>query len=225
MLLTTPFPPPDIARRLPDPALLHDTLLTHVTCLDAGAPLVRAAWNEASILPPRVGRTYRFGPSEALRDDGGAYPFHWIYAAGDAITPVWEAGLCLNDSEQPGTFYIERGARSALIATLRFGVPLRLVNLNGLASSKLGIFDEISSCDHAWCQWFGCMVDRVIEREGGRIHGMVYPSRKHRGHDAVAISSRVLPQLVAGVSTSVVKFGDTAACQELMADRCCVAPP
>ncbi|MGZ8293026.1 MAG: RES domain-containing protein [Telluria sp.] len=225
MPLTALLPPPDIARRLPGAALLHDTLPAHITCIDAGTPIVRAAWNEASVLPARVGRTYRFGPPAELRAADGAFPFHWIYAASEVCTSVWEAGLCLNDAEQPGTFYIERGARGALIATLRFDVPLKLVDLNGLASSKLGISDDISDCDHAWCQWFGCMADAVIEREGGRVHGMIYPSRKHRGHDAIAISSRVLPQLLPVAGSSVEKFGDTAACRELMADRCCVAPP
>ena len=217
--------PAHIARRLPPLALLRDTLLSNVDTIDARAPLTRAAWNNASILPARVERSGRFGPPAAVRGADGSFPFHWIYAAHDVFTAAWEAGLCLNDAEQPGTFYIERGARAALIATLRFDVPLKLVDLNGLASSKLGIFDDISDCDHAWCQWFGCMADAVIEREGGRVHGMIYPSRKHRGHDAIAISSRVLPQLLPVASSSVVKFGDTAACRELMADRCCVAPP
>lgn len=163
-----PWPPPHIARRLPPQALLHDTLLFHVTVVDVGAALVRAAWNEASVLPPRVERTCRFGPPDALRGSGGDWPFHWILAAGDVYTAVWEAGLCLNDAEQPGTSYTERGARAALVATLRFNVPLKLVDLNGLASSKLAIFDDISACDHQWC--LGCMIDRVIGDADGRVH-------------------------------------------------------
>ena len=62
-----------------------------------------------------------------------------------------------------GDLLPERGAKTALIATLAFSAPLKLVDLNGLASSKLGIFDEISNCDHEWSQWFGCMVDQVID--------------------------------------------------------------
>ena len=220
-----PTPPDHIAKRLPPLALLQDTLLAHVTTIDARAPLTRAAWNSASILPARVDRTYRFGPPAALRGADGSYPFHWIYAADDVFTAAWEAGLCLNDAEQPGTFYIERGARTALIATLEFGVPLQLLDLNGLASSKLGIFDEISNCDHEWCQWFGCMVDQVIEERDGRVHGMLYPSRKHRGHDAIAISSRALGLLAPHATVSVRHFGTTAAYQALRTDRCCLAPP
>lgn len=220
-----PTPPEHIAERLPPLALLQDTLLAHVKTIDARTPLIRAAWNSASILPPQVDRTYRFGPPAALRGADGGYPFHWIYAADDVYTAAWEAGLCLNDGEQPGTFYIERGARTALIATLAFCVPIQLVDLNGLASSKLGIFDEISDCDHEWCQWFGCMVDKVIESRDGRVHGMIYPSRKHRGHDAIALSSRALGQLAPHVTINVRHFGTTAAYQALRTDRCCLAPP
>lgn len=198
--------------------------MAHVATIDARAPLVRAAWNNASVLPARVDRSYRFGPPPELRASDGNYPFHWLYAAGDIQTAIWEAGLCLNDAEHPGTFYIERGARTALIATLACEVPLKLFDLNGLTSSKLGIFDEISSCDHRWCQWFGCMVDAAIESADGQVHGMLYPSRKHRGHDAVAISSRVLERL-APQAVSIQSFGDTPAYQALREDRCCLAPP
>ena len=225
MPLKPPTAPDHIARRLPPLALLHDTLLSHVKTIDARTALTRAAWNNASILPARVDRTYRFGPPAVLRGADGSFPFHWIYAADDVFTAAWEAGLCLNDAEQPGTFYIERGAKTALIATLAFGAPLKLVDLNGLASSKLGIFDEISNCDHEWSQWFGCMVDQVIDGQDGRIHGMLYPSRKHRGHDAIAISSRALGQLAPLADISVRHFGTTAAYQALRSDRCCLPPP
>ena len=224
-MLRNPTPPDHVAARLPPLALLQDTLLAHITTIDAYVPVTRAAWNSASILPARVDRTYRFGPPAAMRGADGSYPFHWIYAADDVYTAAWEAGLCLNDAEQPGTFYIERGARTALIATLEFGIPLKLLDLNGLASSKLGIFDDISDCDHEWCQWFGAMVDRVIGSCDGRVHGMLYPSRKHRGHDAIALSSRTLGQLTAHVTIDVRHFGTTQAHQALRADRCCQAPP
>ena len=224
-MLRHPTPPTHIAARLPPLALLQDTLLAHVTTIEPGVPITRAAWNSASILPVRVERTYRFGPPAAMRGADGSYPFHWIYAAHDVYTAAWEAGLCLNDAEQPGTFYIERGARTALIATLAFGMPLRLLDLNGLASSKLGIFDEISACDHEWCQWFGAMVDQVIAGCEGRVHGMLYPSRKHRGHDVIAVSSRALGQLAPHVTVDVRDFGATAAYLALRADRCCQAPP
>lgn len=225
MPLISPTPPLHIACRLPPLALLKDTLLSHIATIEAGSVFVRAAWNNASILPARVERTYRFGPPPAWRSADGGFPFHWIYASDNVFTSAWEAGLCANDAEQPGTFYIERGARTALIATLAFKAPLKLLDLNGLASSKLGIFDEISSCDHSWCQWFGCMLDQVIAEQDGRLHGMLYPSRKHRGHDAAAISSRALAALVPLAAISVQPFGGTSACQALQTDRCCVPPP
>lgn len=225
MPLIPPTPPLHIACRLPPLALLTDTLLSHVATIEAGSVFVRAAWNSASILPARVERSYRFGPPPAWRGRDGSFPFHWVYASDNVFTSAWEAGLCLNDAEQPGTFYIERGARTALIAALTFPVALKLLDLNGLASSKLGIFDEISSCEHSWCQWFGCMVDQVIAAQDGRVHGMLYPSRKHRGHDAVAISSRALAALAPLANVKVQQFSATTAYQALRADRCCVTPP
>jgi hypothetical protein len=50
-----------------------------------------------------VSATYRFGPPPALAVDG-SFPFHWVYAAADALTAAWEARLCLNDVTDPGTF-------------------------------------------------------------------------------------------------------------------------
>lgn len=73
-------PPEHIAKRLPPLALLQDTLLAHVKTIGARTHLIRAAWNSASILPPRVDRTYRFGPPTALRGADGGYPFRCCLA-------------------------------------------------------------------------------------------------------------------------------------------------
>ncbi|MDQ4624923.1 hypothetical protein [Janthinobacterium lividum] len=152
-LQETPIPP-DMAARLPALASLRTELLSNIIILQAGQVLVRAAWNEASIWPLKVERTYRFGPPAELARPSG-FPYHWIYIADDADTAAWEAQLCCNDVMRPGTFYMAHRAEQALIATLSFSMPLRLLDLTGLAASRLGIYDQLRSPDHGWCQWLG----------------------------------------------------------------------
>jgi hypothetical protein len=172
----TPIPP-EMTARLPAPASLRAELLSHIITHPAGQALVRAAWNEASIWPAKVERTYRFGPPADLADAAG-FPYHWAYIADDAYTAAWEAQLCQNDVTRPGTFYIAHGAELALIATLSFSAPLQLLDLTGLAASRLGIYDQLRSPDHGWCQWLGWQLDQIIAQEAGAIHGFVYPSRR-----------------------------------------------
>jgi hypothetical protein len=58
-----------------------------------------------------------------------------------------------------------------------------------------------------------------------RVHGMVYPSRKHRGHNAIAISSRALEALEPQAAVMLQRFDTTTAYHALRSDRCCTAPP
>ncbi|MDN2674881.1 RES domain-containing protein [Janthinobacterium sp. SUN026] len=209
-LQETPIPP-DMAARLPALASLRTELLSNIIILQAGQALVRAAWNTASIWPAKVERTYRFGPPAELANAHG-FPYHWVYIADDAYTAAWEAQLCRNDATRPGTFYIAHNAQQALIATLSFSVPLRLLDLTGLAASRLGIYDQLRSPDHGWCQWLGWQLDRIIAQEAGAIHGFMYPSRH-------------MSKLGSDMACQHVRFGDTAACARLLADRLRVDPP
>ncbi|MBE3025020.1 hypothetical protein [Janthinobacterium sp. GW458P] len=222
-LQDTPVPP-EMAARLPALASLRAELLSNIITHPAGQVLVRAAWNAASIWPAKVERTYRFGPPTALAGPAG-FPFHWAYLADDAYTAAWEAQLCRNDVTRPGTFYIDHNAQQALIATLSFSAPLQLFGLTGLAASRLGIYDQLHSPDHAWCQWLGCQLDQVIAQEAGASHGFVYPSRRQPGKLAYATSSRLMATLGARMACSHVQFGNTEAYARLLADRLRVAPP
>lgn len=222
--LDLPSPPRHIATRLPGAVLLRQALLGSILAVPAGQALVRAAWNLASVFPARVDLTHRFGPPAAWKRDG-AFPFHWIYAAADEMTAAWEAGLCRNDVTDPGTFYLAPGAASALIVSLRFDVPLALIDLSGITLSKLGLSDDISSPDHEATQWLGCMIDAVIAEQDGRLAGIAYPSRKQRGHQAFAISSRSIAALAPHLTVAHLPFGETVACTLLLADACRRAPP
>lgn len=210
--------PPHIAVRLPPTHLLEQVLLNHVIEIPAGLRIVRAAWNEASVWPGKVNRTYRYGPDKSLMTEDG-FPFHWIYAAEETITAVWEAQLCTNPVTFPGRFTVEENAQSALIATLSFERSLRLFDLSGLAASRLGIYDQLRSPDYEWCQWFGVQVDKIIS-ESEAAHGFVYPSRKHPGAPAYAISSRFHKELARGLVRNVEEFGETEEYFDLLDDPC-----
>lgn len=217
--------PSSIAVRLPAVTLLRDALLDNIIELPPGHRLIRGAWNPASVWPEQVTRTYRFGPPDALRGPAGRYPFHWLYAAGHVITAAWEAQFCANDTTRPGTFYIRPGADNALVATLTFGQPIRLLDLTGTAASKLGIYDDLRSPDYEWSQWFGCRMDEVIAAQRGALHGFRYPSRRHPGFNAYAISSRTMAMLEGSMSRSTDRFGNTEQFTFLTHDVCCVSAP
>jgi hypothetical protein len=58
-----------------------------------------------------------------------------------------------------------------------------------------------------------------------RPDGFVYPSRLHRDHTAVAISSSVIPDLRDGVARSETPFAKHPDFERLREDRLRVAPP
>ena len=218
-------PPLHIAVRLPKLSILQDALVHHIIELAPGFPFRRAAWNPDSVWPGQVTRTYRFGPPDALIDSKGRYPFHWVYIADHLITAAWEAQFCANDVTRPGTFYVAPRAEDALIATLQFDRPIRLLDLAGMAASKLGIYDDLRSPDYEWSQWFGAQLDQLLAAQNGQVHGFRYPSRRHPGYDAFAIFSRVMAGLDGCRTSSAVRFGDTAEYAMLMRDVCRVAAP
>jgi hypothetical protein len=208
------LPPAEIADTLPSDTRLWMALKENIYKVRAGTVLVRAVRNESSIWPVRVDETYRFGPPEVMRAAGGEFPFHWIYLAADLLTTVWEARLCINDVSEPGQFFFARDVENALIAHMEFDRDLRLLDLTGDAASILGIYEPLSSPDHEWCQWLGCALDRLISRRP-EIDGVRYMSRKHLGHYAYAISSRVMAKLEGARHVSIERFGDTQAFSEL----------
>lgn len=222
-LIATPVPP-EMAAHLPALESLRTELLSNIVTIKSGQALVRAAWNEASIWPAKVERTYRFGPPAELADSNG-FPYHWVYIADDANTAVWEAQLCCNDVTRPGTFYIAQGAAQALITTLSFTDPLRLLDLTGMAASRLGIYDRIRSPDHAWCQWLGWQLDQIIAREEAVIHGFIYPSRRQPGKFAYAIPSRHMASLGKTMRCSQLAFDESPEYASLLADHLRVNPP
>jgi hypothetical protein len=211
--------PSHIAASLPNLDLLRQVLPHHVIEMPARFPLVRAAWNKASVWPEKVNRTYRYGPVKSLMTVDG-FPFHWIYAAEETLTAIWEAQLCTNPITFPGRFTLQQNAETALIADLSFEQPLRLFDLSGAAVSRLGIYDQLRNPDYEWCQWFGVQMDQVISEQNEKVHGFVYPSRRHPGAPAYAISSRVYEELAQGLMFNVTEFRETEEYLELLNHPC-----
>lgn len=218
-------PPEHIARMLPEFEHTRTALLESLQALPAHTVLICAVWNMASVWPRRVERTYRFGPPAALAGVDKQFPFHWVYAGSTVFTAAWEAQFCANDVTRPGTFYIQREAAIGAVARMNFDRPLTLIDLTGDLASKLGIYDALANRDHAWCQWFGCQIDRVIAAQPDSIDGIRYISRKHPGHAAYAISSRAMERLDSGRITVIEHFTDTPEYLALQTDPCFVLPP
>jgi hypothetical protein len=220
--------PPHLRNRIPSLELLREALSDELADCGANAPLYRAAYIPETVLPTSVQRAYRFGPpAELLRPDG-AFPFWWLYAAPMVETAIWEAQFCKNDVTRTGTFYFDPFAvEHGVIAELKFPRLLRLWNLNGSVSSRLGIYDELSSPDYEWCQWFGYRLDQVMRSVAleSRPDGFVYPSRRHRGYTAVALSSRAIEELRPHTEWTATPFAGCAEYARLTSDSLRVDPP
>ncbi|CAG9183786.1 hypothetical protein CURE108131_19000 [Cupriavidus respiraculi] len=106
--MTTPtnLAPEHIAVTLPPTPVLRRALAGAHLTLSAGTRLYRAVRHPGAVIPPYVERTYRFGPPAAFAGPDGRHANFWLYAAADLHTALWEAGFCVNDFTQPGTFYI-----------------------------------------------------------------------------------------------------------------------
>ncbi|CAE6844184.1 hypothetical protein R69658_06863 [Paraburkholderia aspalathi] len=220
--------PSYLRERLPSPVQLKECLTNEPFAVGGEAQLFRAAYLPESVLPTSVARTYRFGPPPELYAGGIEMPFWWLYMAHMAETTIWEAQFCRNDVTRPGTFYMDPFAvQHGVIAELSFPRPLRLWNLNGSVASRLGIYDDLSSPDYDWCQWFGYYMDVAMQSvdQTMRPDGFVYPSRRHRGHTALAISSRVLPELRDGIVRTETPFARHPDFARLHDDRLRVQPP
>jgi hypothetical protein len=111
------------------------------------------------------------------------------------------------------------------MATLVFSQPIRLLDLTGTVVSKLGIYDELRSPDYEWGQWFGYRLDQLIVAQEGGVHGFRYPSRRHPGHDAYALSSRAMGDLTSSLAYETIRFSDTQEFAALAQDPCWVLPP
>lgn len=217
------LPPPELA--LPPEKVFRLLLERPPIVVPAEIPLYRAAWNEASILPQSVDRTYRFGPPPVTYDKRGNPPFHWIYLADHPMTAVIEARFTGTSPLHPGRFYIEPVASAqGLLATFIIPRELRLLELSGTTAALSGLHDVISSPDHLACQWVGWLLDRIAFAKHADFDGIHYPSRRRRGASAIALSSRRFDVLQsAGISKR--RFRNSAVFRALQSDSLRIAAP
>ncbi|RAR56474.1 RES domain-containing protein [Paraburkholderia unamae] len=221
-------PPGDFVAAMPSVGQIIAGLANETVLISSREPLYRAAWSPHAILPVQASRPYRFGPPDALRAADGTVPFWWLYLAPMTDTTVWEARFCLNDVTRPGTFYIDPAAeRNGLIATLSFPRDLLLWNLNGEASSRLGIYDQLSSPDYDWCQEFGARVHAAMAQIDvqSRPDGFMYPSRRVRGYAAIVLSSEAVGSMRTQVTSQCEKFVDHPVYERLRDHPLRVPPP
>jgi hypothetical protein len=219
-------PPLDLRDTLPSVEQVQQCLEGDLSAGE-GLVLYRAASREEYILTLGAARAHRFGPPEAVRALHGGPPYGLLYVADSVETAMWEAQFCRHDVTRPGTYYLAPAAvEHGVVAELQFARAPRLWNLNGSASSRLGIFDQITSPDYAWCQWFGYLLyqARQAASPDTRPDGFIYPSRRHRGHAAVALFTPA-EALYAGISYTAQPFTDTAAYASTLTDPLRVEPP
>jgi hypothetical protein len=220
--------PDDFGAAMPSVGRIITGLATEIAIIKRVETLYRAAWSPYSVLPEKATNPYRFGPPDDFRAVDGNMPFWWLYLAPLPETTVWEARFCLNDVSRPGTFYIDPAAeRHGLIATLSFPRDLRLWNMNGEASSHLGIYDQLSSPDYEWCQRFGVRVHEAMKTIDARSKpdGFIYPSRRVRGNTAIVLSSEAVSSMRAQITSRSCRFVDHPVYERLRDHPLCVAPP
>ncbi|GAB7535754.1 RES domain-containing protein [Burkholderia sp. 3C] len=202
-----PAGPPDIEASLPSVQQLVTGLTG--TLLEGGPVLYRAAYSPEGVVPNRILRPYRFGPPKSVIAADGTMPFQWLYLAPEVETTVWEAQFARNDARRPGTFYLSSDAEKVgLIATITFPRVLRFWDLRAPVSSLLGIYDRLSSPDHEWCQWFGVRLHeaiRLVEPEQ-RPDGVLYPSRRYQGRDALILSFEALAPMRQDITYTTTRF-------------------
>jgi hypothetical protein len=203
--------PPTYANNLPTSTSLAALKKTAPVIITASSPLYRAAWNAASVLPLVPNKFYRFGPPKgAIR--GKQPPYWWLYIADTISACVYEAQFCAHDTSMPGHFYIDRFAEiNGQIASVDFQTDLRLLDITGAPALMMGIHDLLSRPDHHWCKWFAyhLVIEGFFTGRAG-FHGLLYPSRKNRGENAIALFSgyvnRVRPKIQGGFNRSSQHF-------------------
>jgi len=114
-----------------------------------------------------------------------------------------------------------------LIATMDFPTELRLLDLNGDVAFKMGIYELLSSSDHLWCQWFAYQLqaEGLFDGSGGAFDGLLYPSRKNRGKEALALASTYVDEARPGIIHTEQPFKDTPEYRQLLADPLRIAKP
>ncbi len=211
---------------LPPDNVLELLLARTPWVVPGGTLLYRAVRDAAFVIPARVRHTHRFGPPEALFARDGTAPFFWLYLAENPITAVFEGRFIGYSPLHPGRFHVVPGARTeGKIATIAVPGPLQLLDLTGRTAALSGLFDVLSSPGYETCQWLGAALDRIAFADRTDFDGFVYPSRRHRGANAIALSSRRLKRALLSANVTMREFRGSKVYRELMGDPLRVPAP
>jgi hypothetical protein len=218
--------PPHYATRLPTSTAITALKQLAPVIIPANSPLHRAAWKPSSVLPTTASNYYRFGPPPVVAGKKNP-PYWWLYVADVIHTCIYETGFCIHDKSRPGHFYIDRVAeRDGQIASLLFPTELRLLDLRGDTAYHLGIHDLISRANHAWCQWLAYqLVSEGFFTGANAFNGILYPSRKNRSQDAVALHSGYVKRVRTKVRMTTTPFNQTIDYQSLLSSKLIVPAP
>lgn len=221
--------PPSLLRALiPQVPTLYTALVNSVKVLPARSVVFRAAGGAKYVLPEKLLQAYRFGPPLELRQTADALPYAWLYVALDQKTAIWESRFARTDATRPGGFYLEPAAvQNGVIGSISFKRDLRLWDLTGEVCAKLGIHDTISSGDYEACHWIGDRLRQAMLSCAPEAipDGFRYPSRRMRGHQAIALRSELLHEFRATATVSIEPFLKCDTYAELVTDPLCLAPP
>ena len=109
--------------------------------------------------------------------------------------------------------------------TYRFGPPEALAGLTGFPFHWIYVAEDAYTA-----AWEAQLCRNDVTRPGivgqaDAIHGFIYPSRRHPGKTACAISSRKMDLLSNTMTRSWIKFSDSPAHARLLADHLRTDPP
>lgn len=210
--------PPVYAGILPTSEAIAALKATKPATIPASMPFYRAAWNAGSVLPVSPVSFYRFGPPQRAVVSGKP-PYWWLYIADQIPTCIYEAQFCTHNETAPGHFFIEPYAqKNGVIATLTLPQNLKLLDLTGDTAFRMGIYDALSGPAHHWCKWFAYqLVNAGFFQGSSGFHGILYPSRKNRGRNAIALHSGYVNRksVRANITYTVEDFNKTAEYKEL----------
>jgi hypothetical protein len=85
----------------------------------------------------------------------------------------------------------------------------------------------LSSSDHLWCQWFAYQLqaEGLFDSSDRAFDGLLYPSRKNRGKEALALASTYVDEARPGIIHTEQPFKDTPEYRQLLADPLRIAKP
>jgi len=214
--------------RVPTAAQIYQALSEHRYSYELERTFVRAVDNPLYVATASPFRPGRFGPLPEMVDGDGKLPFTWVYCATDTIVAAWESRMVLNNRGPGSGFHITRKAEEVgVLASIRFGRPLRLWNLGEDHSSRLGFHDAISERDHEACQLFGMRLREamLMDAPPDRPDGFVYPSHRVKGYPALALADWAAKDLFNGAEISIRRFVDSEVYVRFRDDPMRTAPP